>query len=207
MCLIPKRWRQIANLLRSLRMAPLPVLCPGPPVLSLFCLGTGGCQSGFMSSSPELKEVSFMSCYETRRPCLSGAMRSVLGEPGVQGTGPSLGGDQQWGSQSSFCVAAVAACLVIIHSLNMSTTQAFQERTQRCRRLWVSAQHAVDNSQQLKAPQRRLRTARLHVSFLCCKPFLFCSNWLNMQEQRHKKKSAKSLECKEMNLIKMQRGF
>lgn len=71
------------------------------------------------------------------------------------GTGPSLGGDQQWGSQSSFCVAAVAACLVIIHSLNMSTTQAFQERTQRCR-LWKSAQCTINNSLLLKAPQRRL---------------------------------------------------
>ncbi len=60
-----------------------------------------------MSSSLELKEVSFMSCYGTRRLCLSGVMRSGLGEQGEQGAGPSPGGDQQWGSQSGFCVAAV----------------------------------------------------------------------------------------------------
>lgn len=67
------------------RPRPSLVLCPGPPVLSLFCLGTGGCQSGFMSSSLELKEVSFMSCYGTRRLGLSGVMRSGPGEPGEAG--------------------------------------------------------------------------------------------------------------------------
>lgn len=86
---------------------PTLVLCPGPPVLILFCLGTGGCQSRFMSSSLELKEVSFMSCYGTRRLCPSGVMRSGPGERGALGAGLSLGGDQQWGSQSGFCAAAV----------------------------------------------------------------------------------------------------
>lgn len=59
-----------------------------------------------MSSSLELKEVSFVSCYGTRRLCLSGAMRSGLGEQSEQGEGPSPAGNQQWGSQSGFYVAA-----------------------------------------------------------------------------------------------------
>lgn len=108
---------------------PSLVLCPGPPVRSLFCLGTGGCQSGFMSSSLELKEVSFMSCYGTRRLCPSGVMRSGLGEPGEQGAGPSPGGDQQWGSQSGFCVAAVGCVFGNYPPLTMSTDRAFQERS------------------------------------------------------------------------------
>lgn len=90
---IPNRLKQIATYLEGCGPHSPLVLCPGPPVL--FCLGTGGCQSGFMSSSLELKEVSFMSCYGTRRPCLSGVMRSFLGEPGERGPGPSPGGDQQ----------------------------------------------------------------------------------------------------------------
>lgn len=118
---------------------PTLVLCPGPPVLSLFCLGTGGCQSGFMSSSLELKEVSFMSCYGTRRLCPSGVMRSGPGEPGERRAGPSLGGDQQWGSQSGFCAAAVG-CVFGNYpppspsasrpqpALTVSTDRAFQER-------------------------------------------------------------------------------
>lgn len=139
-----------------------------------------------MSSSLELKEVSFMSCYETRRPCLSGVMRSVLGEPGVQGTGPSLGGDQQWGSQSSFCVAAVAACLVIIHSLNMSTTQAFQERSAQ------TSQSATEKSD----PGR---TASMHVSFLRWK--LFCTYWGNMQWQRRRKTPPKLINTETLCIL------
>lgn len=83
------------------------VLSPGPPVLPLFSLGTGGCQSGFMSSSLELKEVSFASCYGTSRPASQERWEEGPGEQGEQGAGPSPGGDQQWGSQCSFCVAAV----------------------------------------------------------------------------------------------------
>lgn len=83
-----------------------------------------------MSSSLELKEVSFMSCYGTRRLCLSGVMRSGLGEQGEQGAGPSPGGDQQWGSQSSFCVSAVGCVFGNYPPLTMSTGWVFQERSQ-----------------------------------------------------------------------------
>lgn len=105
-----KSWQKLGR--KTFLACPLllppysPVFCPSPPVLPLFCLVTGGCQSGFMSSSLELKEVSFVSCYGTRRLCLSGVMRSGLGEQGEQGEGPSPAGDQQWGSQSGFYVAA-----------------------------------------------------------------------------------------------------
>lgn len=60
-----------------------------------------------MSSSLELKEVSFASCYGTSRPASQEWWEEGLGEQGEQGAGPSPGGDQQWGSQCSFCASAV----------------------------------------------------------------------------------------------------
>lgn len=46
--------------------------------------------------------------------------------------------------KAAFVSLLSAACLVIIHSLNMSTDQAFQERSQLCR-LWKGAQPTVNN--------------------------------------------------------------
>ena len=80
------RFKWITTLFRECCPHPSPVLCTSPPVPSLFCLGTGGCQTGFMSSSLELKEVSFVSCYGTRRLCLSGVMRSESGWAGWSGS-------------------------------------------------------------------------------------------------------------------------
>lgn len=56
---------------RAHTVRPLLPLCPA-------CVG--GCQSCFMSSSLELKEVSIVSCYETRRPCLPFRVNDVRGD-------------------------------------------------------------------------------------------------------------------------------
>ncbi|KAK5903474.1 hypothetical protein CgunFtcFv8_007252 [Champsocephalus gunnari] len=85
-----------------------------------------------MSSSLELKEVSFMSCYGTRRLCLSGVMRSGLGEqgePGEQERDRPLQATSSEEVKAAFVWLLAAACLVII-PLYMSTDQAFQERSQ-----------------------------------------------------------------------------
>ncbi|KAK2884113.1 hypothetical protein Q8A67_017750 [Cirrhinus molitorella] len=39
-----------------------------------------GCQPSFMSSSLELKKVSIVSCYETRRPCLPFRVSDARGD-------------------------------------------------------------------------------------------------------------------------------
>lgn len=103
--------------------SPTLVLCPGPPVLSLFCLGTGGCQSGFMSSSLELKEVSFMSCYGTRRLWPSEVMRSGPGEPPRSERDRPSEATSSEEVKAAFVPLQSAACLVITPPPHPLTSQ------------------------------------------------------------------------------------
>lgn len=89
---------------------PLFPLCPA-------CVG--GCQSGFMSSSLELKEVSIVSCYE-RRPCLPFRVNDVRGDSrGATASSRRFTEATKTARKSMpHCVSSSpATCLVIIPSV------------------------------------------------------------------------------------------